>query len=97
MPFHPVTWVRVGDRYPDRKDEPDSFIALDGETEIGAVAFVATGVDAGSWRWSLRHPHLGPTSTPLAVGTMPTRKEAAQALLACWQAWYRTGDEGGEP
>ena len=72
----------------------DSFVALDGETEIGAVE---TGVDAGSWRWSLRHPHLGPTSTPLAVGTMPTRKEAAQALLACWQAWYRTGDEGGEP
>jgi hypothetical protein len=97
MPFHPITWVRVGDRYPDRKDEPDSFLALDGETEIGAVAFVATGIDAGSWRWSLRHPHLGATSSPLAIGTMPTRKEAAQALLACWQAWYRTGDEGGEP
>ena len=43
MPFHPVTWVRVGDRYPDRKDEPDSFVALDGETEIGAVTFIATG------------------------------------------------------
>ena len=65
--------------------------------KIGTVAFVAAGIDAGSWRWSLRHPHLEPTVTPLATGTMPTRKEAAHELLACWQAWYRKGDEGGEP
>ena len=97
MPFRTVTWIRAGDRYPDRKDEPDSFIALDGNTEIGAVVFVAKGADAGSWQWSLRHPHLGSASTLLATGTMPTRKEAARELLACWQAWTRTRDEGGEP
>ena len=95
MPFRTVTWIRAGDRYPDRKDEPDSFIALDGNTEIGAVVFVAKGADAGSWQWSLRHPHLGSASTPLATGTMPTRKEAARELLACWQAWTRTGGESG--
>jgi hypothetical protein len=97
MPFRTVTWARIGDRYLDRKDEPDSFIALDGNTEIGAVTFIAKGIEAGSWRWELRHPHLGPASAPLATGTMPTRKEAARELLACWQAWLRKGDEGGEP
>jgi hypothetical protein len=87
---HPaVTWVRAGDRYPDLKGEPDSFIALDGETEIGIVKFIPTGIDAGSWLWSMLLTHPGPAFKWPTSGTMPTRREAARELLECWQAFRK--------
>jgi len=43
------------DRYPDAT-ETDSFIALDGEVEVGVVKFMAAGIDAGSWTWSMCSP-----------------------------------------
>jgi hypothetical protein len=41
------TWVRAGDL--DLRGDPDHFIALDGEVEVGVVKFLATGINAGSW------------------------------------------------
>ena len=35
---HPrLVWARIGDRYPDLVDEPDSFIALDGDARAGGA------------------------------------------------------------
>ena len=89
MPNHTVTWVRAGDRYPDLKDDLDHFIALDGEVEVGIVKFLPTGIDAGSWMWSMLLTHPGPAFKRPTTGTTPTRKEAARALLACWRAFRR--------
>ena len=80
-----LTWVRIGDRYPDLAGEPDWFLALDGETEVGIVKFLPTGVDAGSWMWSMLLTHPGPAFKRPTNGTTPTRKEAARDLIACWQ------------
>ena len=38
-------WIRAGDHYPDLKDKPDDFIALDGETEVGVVTWIESGPD----------------------------------------------------
>ena len=80
-----VTWVRAGDRDPDLKDDLDHFIALDGEVEVGVVKFMAAGIDAGSWMWSMLLVHPGPAFKRPTNGLTPTLKEAAQELVACWR------------
>jgi hypothetical protein len=87
MPARPVTWVRIGDRYPDLKGEPDHFVALDGEAEVGIARFNPTGIDAGTWMWSMLLVHPGPRFTRPRSGTTPTRKEAAREVVACWNAF----------
>jgi hypothetical protein len=90
-----LTWVRVGDRHPDRKDEPDSFLALDRGEEVGFVRLLGRGRDAGSWYWSMWLTHPGRAFTRPTSGTTPTRKEAARALIACYAAFrtfYRIAD-----
>ena len=70
------------------KDEPDSFIALDGDVEIGIVKFVPASIDAGSWgMWSMLLSHPGPVFKTPTSGIKPTRKEAARELLDCWRAF----------
>jgi len=81
MPDRPVTWARAGDRYPDLKDEPDSFIALDGNIEVGIVKFVAASIDAGSCMWSMLLTHPGLALKTPTNGTTVTPKEAARATL----------------
>jgi hypothetical protein len=73
-----VTWVRIGDRYPDLKGELDHFLALDGEAEVGMVRFNPAGIDAGSWMWSMLLVHPGPAFRRPTSGTTPTRREAAR-------------------
>jgi hypothetical protein len=95
MPNRTVTWARAGDRYPDLKDDLDHFIALDGDTEVGIVRFNPTGIDAGSWMWSMLLVHPGPRFNRPRSGTTPTRREAARALLECWRkfrAYYGIED-----
>jgi hypothetical protein len=92
-----LTWVWIGDRHPALNHDPDHFVALDGEAQIGIVRPVAVGPDCGSWMWSLLLPPPGPAFTGQTRGLTLTRKEAARELLTCWRACYRTGDEGGEP
>ena len=60
------------------------FIAMDGEVEVGTVKFMAVGIDAGSWMWSMWLTHPGPAFNRPTNGRTPTRKEAAQELVACW-------------
>ena len=38
-----VTWVRVGDRYPDFETERDHFLALDREFIVGVVRLIMHG------------------------------------------------------
>jgi hypothetical protein len=88
------TWVRESDRYPDAT-AVDSFIAMDGETEVGVVKFMATGIDAGSWMWSMLLTHPGPAFRRPTNGLTPTRKEAAHDLVKCWhkfRAYYGIED-----
>jgi hypothetical protein len=89
MPNRPVTWVRIGDRYPDLKGELDHFLALDGEAEVGMVRFNPAGIDAGSWMWSMLLVHPGPAFRRPRSGTTPTRRAAARELLECWRAFRR--------
>jgi hypothetical protein len=83
-----VTWVRALDRYPELT-EPNHFLALAGEIEIGEVKFISTGIDAGSWMWSMRLTHPGPAFKQPTTGTTPTRREAARELVECWRAFRR--------
>ena len=88
------TWVRESDRYPDATSL-DSFIALDGEVEVGVVKFMAAGIDAGSWMWSMLLTHPGPAFKRPTNGLTPTRKEAAHDLIKCWhkfRAYYGIED-----
>ena len=92
-PSRRPTWVRTIDRYPDTTSA-DDFIAMDGETEVGMVKFMAIGIDAGSWMWSMLLTHSGPAFSRPTNGLTPTRKEAARDLIACWQkfrAYYGLG------
>ena len=86
-----LVWVRIGDLYPDLKDQPDSFIALDGEdaeTEVGFVMLVEMGPDEGRWMWSmLLTAFRRPTN-----GLCATRAEAEHQLVENWRAfrdWFR--------
>ena len=92
MPDLPVTWARAGDRYPDLKDEPGSFMALDGNVEVGIVKFVAAGIDAGSCMWSMLLTHPGLAFKTPTNGTTATPKEAARELLECWRAFRQFPD-----
>ena len=74
MTAHRLTWVRSTDRYPDAT-ATDSFIALNGEEEVGVVTFMAAGIDAGSWMWSMLLTHPGPAFNGRTNGLTPTRKE----------------------
>ena len=59
------------------------------------MKFVAIGTDAGSWMWSMRLTHPGPTFNRPTNGLTPTRKEAARELLECWhkfRAYYGIED-----
>ena len=89
MPKPTLTWIRVGEHYPDLAGELDSFLALDGETEVGIVKFLPTGVDAGSWMWSMLLTHPGPAFRRPTNGMTPTRGE--RQLVACWhtfRSWF---------
>jgi hypothetical protein len=90
-----LTWVRIGNRYPDLKHDPDRFVALDRGEEVGVVKLLGRGRDAGSWYWSMWLTHPGPAFRRPTNGTMPTRKEAAVALCACYgafRAWFGIAD-----
>ena len=63
-----LVWVRATDRYPDA-DPKNSFIAMDGEVEVGVVKLVAIGPDEGRWLWSMLFTHPGPLS-----GSRPTAR-----------------------
>jgi len=76
-----ITWVRAGERHPDLAGEPDHFIALDGETEVGVVKLVPAPAGA-EWIWSMLVGHPGPAFTRLTNGRTQTRGEAARELLA---------------
>ena len=81
-----LVWVRIGDLYPELKDQPDSFIALDGEdaeTEVGVVELVEMGPDEGRWMWSmLLTAFRWPTN-----GLCATRAEAEHQLVENWRAF----------
>ena len=68
-----LTWVRVGHLYPDLKGEPDHFIAMDGETEVGLVKLVVLGPDEGRWLWSMLLTHPGPPFGRPTNGTWSAR------------------------
>ena len=85
-----LTWVRIGERYPDLAGTPDDFLALDGDVEVGVVKRIPVGpVDAGEWMWSLFLTAPGPTFKTPTNGTCETREEAARELVACWHAFRR--------
>ena len=90
-----VTWVRIGDVYPDMKAEADHFIALDGGSVVGVVRLVESGPDIGRWHWSMVQVRAGkPFSLPRS-GTTRTRSQAAFALVGSWRAyqkWYGIED-----
>ncbi len=52
-----LTWVRETDRYPDATSL-DSFIALDGEEEVGVVKLIPAPAGKG-WMWSMLLAHPG--------------------------------------
>ena len=86
--FRRLTWVRAGDHYPDLKDEPDHFIALDDGVEVGVVKLVTTGgPEEGRFLWSMLLTHPGPAFKRPTNGTCLTRGAAARELLECWRAF----------
>jgi len=85
-----ITWIRAGDRYSDLEDDPDHFLALDGEAEIGVVKWVETGPDHG-WFWSMTLVHPGAPFKLPTLGQCATRGQAEQELIACYtafRAWF---------
>lgn len=82
----PLTWVRAGDRCPDLKDQPDSFIALDDEVEVGVVKLVPAPTGA-EWMWSMLLTHPGPAFRQPTNGRCETRGQAARDLGACYSAF----------
>jgi len=89
-----LTFVRAGDRYPDLKDEPDDFIALDGEEEVGVVKLVPAPAGA-EWMWSMLLTHPGPAFRQPTNGRCATRGQAARELGECWNAfrdWFGIED-----
>ena len=89
---HRVTWIRIGDFYPDLKAEQDHFLALDGMSAVGIVRLIESGEsgsDSGRWHWSMVQARPGkPFSRPRS-GTRATRSQAARAVVECWRAFRR--------
>ena len=69
-------------RYPDLHDEPEHFIALDGEgAEVGSVNRTAS---SSQWEWTLDRRHRRADSVTSTAGTCSTREEAQRALARCY-------------
>ena len=87
-----VTWIRVGDRYPDLVEAArDHFLALaDGEA-VGIVRLVEGegGLDSERWTWSMVQVRPGRSFAHSRTGTAATRSEAAKAFGECWRAFRR--------
>ena len=82
---HRLKWVRETDLSPDGT-EADSFVALDGEVEVGIVKLVPA--PAGEeWTWSLWLTHPGPAFKRPTNGRTQTRGGAVRELLDCWRAF----------
>ena len=82
-----LRWVRETDRYPDAT-ETDSFIALDGEAEVGVVKLIPAPAGSEwmlSWIMLLTHP--GPAFRLPKNGRCKKRGEAVGELLECWRAF----------
>ena len=95
-----IFWERIGDLHPDMKGEPDQFVAMDGKAEVGVVRFVGSGVDAGSWAWSMLLTHPGPAFNRPTSGIVPTARDAAHELLDCYTAfrkWFGIAEGEGGP
>ena len=92
MRDRPVTWIRIGDRYPDLKAEQDFFLALDDEVHIGTVRLILSGPGTGRWQWSLVQVRPGPAFPRPTNGTVASRGEAARALLTEWRAFLEWHD-----
>jgi hypothetical protein len=89
-----LTWARVSDRNPDAT-APDSFIALNGEEEVGVVKRIEVGPDEGRWLWSMLLTHPGPAFNRPTNGTCEDRLEAVRELHECWWAfrkWFGIAD-----
>ena len=91
-----LTWICIGDRYPDLAGSPDDFLALDGDVEVGVVKRIPVGpVDAGDWMWSMFLAVPGPTFKRPTNGTTPTRKEAVRELIdrrRAFREWFGIDD-----
>ena len=84
---HRVTWIRIGDFYPDLKAEKDHFLALDGKSAVGIVRLIESGPDDGRWHWSMVQVRPGKPFPRPRSGTRATRGQAAKALVECWRAF----------
>ena len=82
---HRLTWVREGARYPVVSDL-DSFIALDGEAEVGVVKLVPAPTGQEEWMWSMLLVR-GPAFNRPTNGRTQTRGGAVRELLECWGAF----------
>ena len=95
MPTDPIlTWCGIGERYPERADELDLFLALEGDVEVGGVRFIGSGVHAGSWAWALKLANPAPGFNRPIDGMTPTAREAAHELLDCYTAFRKWVAEG---
>ena len=92
---HRVTWIRIGDSYPDLKAEKDHFLALDGKSAVGIVRRI-------EGRPGLRPLALEHGASP-ARKTVPAtaerhegnRSQAAKASVETWRhfrKWYGLED-----
>ena len=87
-PLHRLRWIRVGDRYADATNL-DSFIALNGEEEVGVVKRIDLGPEEGQWMWSMLLTHPGPAFNRPTNGTCEDRLEAVRELHECWGAFRK--------
>ena len=83
-----LTWARVSDRNPDATAS-DSFIALNGEEEVGVVKRIDLGPEEGQWMWSMLLTHPGPAFKRPTNGTCEDRLEAVRELHECWWAFRK--------
>ena len=75
-----LIWCRAGDRYSDLAEEPDDFIALDGNDEVGLVKLMKTGgSDEGRWMWLMQLTLPGERFPRATNGSAETRGAAARA------------------
>ena len=91
-----LVWVRAADRYPDA-DPENSFIAMDGEVEVGVVKLVPAPAGA-EWMWSFWLTHPGPAFKQPTNGRCGRSGQAARELDACWRAfraWFGAGEGEG--
>ena len=81
-----VTWIRIGDFYPDLKAEQDHFLALDGKSAVGIVRLIESGARmaaAGIGAWCKSGPESRSRGRGAARGQPAARRGGR---------WSRAGD-----